>query len=152
MGIAYILQDNSILIQWMGRKINSYQITLLVETFQISPCRCRNYFGSRYFYLVLTAKQRVGCGSLIHLIFISIAYQYFRKSFIFGILHKEIFTLDAGKTVKRTCQSQIFNILTVTSREVYTLNEIKDIFIFSVSLPFLQNRVNSTFSYALDGS
>ena len=37
VGIAYILQDNSILIQWMGRKINSYQITLLVETFQISP-------------------------------------------------------------------------------------------------------------------
>ena len=136
----------------MGRKIDTYQITFFIQTFQIPPCRRRNDFGSSNIHLILTSKQRICSCGFIHLILIPITYQNFGKGFILSVLYKEVFTLYSRETIKSTCQSQVFYILTITSRKIYTLYKIENIFIFSISLTFFKDRLHSTFPHSLNGS
>ena len=74
-GIAYMLQHHGILVQWMGRKIDSYQIALLVQTVEVAPPFGIGNLGRSNIHHILATKERIGRRSLVSLITVTVAHK-----------------------------------------------------------------------------
>ena len=121
-----MVKYDSIFIQRMCRKINSYQISFSIQSLQISPTFGRKNLRSSDINHIFSTKQWIHRGSFICLITVAVAHQRFKEHFSFRIYSKELFTFQFRETIKTTRKCQAFHILLIASIQIDTLHKIEN--------------------------
>ena len=150
--IAQIVENNLILIQRMGRQIDTHQVTFFVQTLNIAPTNIRLWHCWRgNLHPVEAAKQRVLCLCLLHLIGLTIPHQRIQPLLSSCILSEIVLPSDS-EAVEATTQCQRLEGLTVHITHINTLRKVKDRFIRTVLFTFRDDCLCSRLSHSFDGT
>ena len=133
----------------MGREVDSYQGTLLVQSLNVTPAHIGFRNGRRSYLDFLSAKERRLGLSLFLLVALTIAYQGIKEHFTLAVFSEEGLTTDA-KTVKATTEGKRLVSFTVDTGERHALGEIEDVLIGAVLLAFVNDGQGGTVAHTLD--
>ena len=137
----------------MSGKVNTNQITLTVQTVEITPTlySLRNLRSCHINYVFAT-KQRIDCSSFISLITVAITHQSFQENFSFGVDSKVLFTFQFRKTVKATGQREAFHVLLIAGIQIDTLHKVENSGKRTVLFTFLHDTLHGSLAYSFYGS
>ena len=101
---------------------------------------------------VKIVEERVGIGGLVGLVFIAVVHQQVESRAAVFVGPEELFAVDVFEALESTCLREVLYRLTVAGLEVHALQEIKDVLVFAVLLPFADDRFCGSFSDAFDAT
>ena len=113
MGVTHALEHNAVFVERMGREINTHQVALLVEPFQVAPFfHLSGNGGGGNLHAAHVAEERVVHLLLFLLVEPAVAKQGIDKHLAFVVQSEILFAANA-KTVESAAEHHALDGLTV---------------------------------------
>ncbi len=132
---AEIFDFHFIIVQRMGRQVNTNQVFFFLEQHNLGPfIHIRNCRFLNYRTCPCIAKQALLHAVVFILNFVAVTNQLFYKTgtVVFILAGKKAGSFQSFQTVESTCHCQRFHVLFVNGLQVHILYKIVNCFEFSV--------------------